>query len=1224
MGEIVLSQVGAAIGAQVLPNGLTVLGQSLSGEVLGRTIGSLAGRALDASMLTPIAGPRVKSLQIMESREGATLPLVFGRARVGGQVIWASRFKEYRRKESAGKGGPKYVEYTYSVSLAIALCDGPITRIDRVWANGEQVALGDYTWRLYLGDEAQEPDPLIAATEGLDEAPAYRGTAYIVFEDLPLDAFGNRLPQFSFEVVRSGAGTQGSLAATVKGVNIIPASGEFVYATSIVRERRFPGTETPLNMNNSHGEADFLVSLRQLKSDLPRVEHAALTVAWFGNDLRAGECRIRPGVERRDRETVPYTWLVDQADRESAYLISRNDERPNYGGTPADEAVIEGIAALNSRGIAVTLSPFLLMDVPPDNGLPDPYGRPEQPPFPWRGRIKTLRDGTAQASAEITDFVGEDGGYGFRHFILHHARLAKRAGGVDAFLIGSEMVALTRTRDDQNRFPFVDALIEIAREVRSILGASVKISYAADWTEYGAQTFGNNVDFPLDPLWADPAIDFIGLDWYPPTGDWRSGDSHLDATAGASGADDPDYIRANLAGGEAFDWYYADRADRDMQKRRPITDGAYQEPWIYRQKDLIGWWGHDHHPRKNGVRDRNATAWRPESKPLRLIELGYPAVDKGPNAPNVFYDPKSSESALPYYSDGARDDVIQRRALATAIPFWMAQEGVEQVLVWAWDGRPWPDFPVREDVWSDGPNWQFGHWLNGRSGLIELSEILEDLSERAGIALDAQGVSGVVDGYILDQVTSLASAIAPLSAGFDFTLDERQGQLAAMSNANARVFDLGDAPILDPDIIETKPLLDKRPSGLSLSYIGGDFSYHPASVTERDPASVRSLVAQAMLPIVMTESQARAIARNQYEALGELQTLSASFAPGHAWRLDIGDRVQFRFREWQVERLEYQALSLRASLRETTPKSSMRRALSPPDIGTRPSVPAQPDLILIDGPHRSVDGDGGLFAAVAAAPWPGRVPIRVGPAVNSLTDRAIARAPASIGWLKSDFGAGAFEGWDEHNTIHLEMPGASLASVDEAAILSGPNRVLLRTRTGWELIAWQKAELIGSDEWRLSRLKRGLNGSPIGSAETAAQVVLMDEALLEVTLSVDELGKALLWKPGDGDARSFIWQDLGNVPWRVRGLEAMRDGDQVEIVWRANGPGYAPDGTLIDLNKEVRFEVRASLNDATVLSETISKAFKSISFGVADQFCVAQVGRDGRRGEWLSIPLPSP
>ena len=95
------------------------------------------------------------------------------------------------------------------------------------------------------------------------------------------------------------------------------------------------------------------------------------------------------------------------------------------------------------------------------------------------------------------------------------------------------------------------------------------------------------------------------------------------------------------------------------------------------------------------------------------------------------------------------------------------------------------------------------------------------------------------------------------------------------------------------------------------------------------------------------------------------------------------------------------------------------------------------------------------------------------------------------------------------------------------------------------------------------------------------------------------------------------------MPWRVRGLEASRDSDQVEITWRANGPGYTPDGTLRDLNKEVRFEVNAYLEDAIVLSEIISTPSKRIGFGIADQIWVAQIGRDGRRGEWLSIPLPS-
>lgn len=191
MGEIVLSQVGAVVGSQLLPNGLTAFGQTLSGAFIGKTVGSLAGRAIDASMLSPSAGPRLKSLQIMESREGAGLPLVYGRMRVGGQVIWASRFKEKSSEQSSGKGGPKYVNYTYSVSVAIALCQGPITRLDRVWANGEQVALSNYNWRLYRGDETQLPDPLIEAIEGSDETPAFRGTAYIVFEDLPLDGFGN-------------------------------------------------------------------------------------------------------------------------------------------------------------------------------------------------------------------------------------------------------------------------------------------------------------------------------------------------------------------------------------------------------------------------------------------------------------------------------------------------------------------------------------------------------------------------------------------------------------------------------------------------------------------------------------------------------------------------------------------------------------------------------------------------------------------------------------------------------------------------------------------------------------------------------------------------------------------------------------------------------------------------------------------------------------------------
>ena len=65
----------------------------------------------------------------------------------------------------------------------------------RIYMNdesGKEIALTQYTYRLYTGSETQSPDSLIEAKEGAGLAPAYRGLAYIVFERLPLADFGNR------------------------------------------------------------------------------------------------------------------------------------------------------------------------------------------------------------------------------------------------------------------------------------------------------------------------------------------------------------------------------------------------------------------------------------------------------------------------------------------------------------------------------------------------------------------------------------------------------------------------------------------------------------------------------------------------------------------------------------------------------------------------------------------------------------------------------------------------------------------------------------------------------------------------------------------------------------------------------------------------------------------------------------------------------------------------
>ena len=78
-------------------------------------------------------------------------------------------------------------------------------------------------------------------------------------------------------------------------------------------------------------------------------------------------------------------------------------------------------------------------------------------------------------------------------------------------------------------------------------------------------------------------------------------------------------------------------------------------------KDIRSWWSNRHHDRLAGVRSVTPTAWVPRSKPVWLTEVGCPAVDLGANKPNVFFDGKSSESALPPGSRHQRHPFARQR-----------------------------------------------------------------------------------------------------------------------------------------------------------------------------------------------------------------------------------------------------------------------------------------------------------------------------------------------------------------------------------------------------------------------------------------------------------------------------------------------------------------------------------------------------------------------------------
>jgi hypothetical protein len=133
-------------------------------------------------------------------------------------MIWTRGINEVvtRESESVGKGGGPTVTtttYTYFASFAMAIAEGPAEAICRIWMDSKLVFdnstanVGGQVWKypvaginFYPGTEAQFPDPEIQSDKGVSATPAHRGLCYVVFNNLPLLDFGNRIPQVSVEV----------------------------------------------------------------------------------------------------------------------------------------------------------------------------------------------------------------------------------------------------------------------------------------------------------------------------------------------------------------------------------------------------------------------------------------------------------------------------------------------------------------------------------------------------------------------------------------------------------------------------------------------------------------------------------------------------------------------------------------------------------------------------------------------------------------------------------------------------------------------------------------------------------------------------------------------------------------------------------------------------------------------------------------------------------------
>jgi hypothetical protein len=1289
MATLVLQTVGSVVGGAIA---------GPLGAMAGRALGALAGAALDSALLggsdSPkvVEGPRLKEIDGLTSTEGAAIPRVYGRARIGGQLIWATRLEEAvntsseRSGSQGGKGigaqGAKTVSKTYSyfANLAIGLCEGEIAFIRRVWADGREIDLATVVMRVHGGSEIQDPDPLIVAKEGAADAPAYRGLAYVVFERLPLADYGNRVPQFSFEVVRPVDG----LGRMVRAVCLIPGASEFAYDTLPVSQGLGLGSTRPENRHQLRNGTDVAASLDALQALCPNLRRVSLVVSWFGDDLRADACRIEPRVDVTAKTTDGATWSVAGLAREDAKPVSLAGGAPAYGGTPSDETVLRLIAELKARGLAVVLYPFIMMDVPAGNTTPNPYGGTGQPPYPWRGRITChpapgqpgSPDGTGDATLQINPFFF--GEWGFHRHIMHYANLAAQAGGVEAIIIGSELVGLTRVRSSSGSYPAVTRLRQIANEVRTIVGAGTRIVYAADWTEYGAHVLdgGSEIRFPLDPLFAQASIDAVGIDYYPPISDWRDGPDHADL-AEARSIHDVAYLRARLGGGEAFDWYYANASDRAAQARRPITDGAYGKPWIFRAKDLVSWWSNPHVERRGGVEIRT-TAWQPKSKPIWLTEIGVPAVDKGPNGPNVFPDPKSSESAYPPFSRGVRDDLIQARALEAILSrFDPAQPGFApafnpastvydgrmvdpaNVYVWAWDARPFPAFPDYADVWNDGRNWETGHWITGRVEGAPLDRLIAKILK--DFALDAAGpfpVDGFVDGYVIDRPMSARGALEQLMRLFGVDAVASGGRIAWRGRGGRAVIALTTDDLVlekdEPSLKLVRAQETELPQQVEIGYTEGDVDYRRAAVASRRLSGTSRREARADSAVVTRRAEAQRLADAWLQDLWAGRE-SAEFALS-ARRIDIepGDVVSLPtdagHKLHRVTRIadgptrKVTARAVEPAIFET-PGSSIPRPVRKP-----PPIPGKPQAVILDLPASLTDPTPLQYVAVAANPWPGAVTVWRSGSGAGFTPHRIIDIPAVIGRTRSVLEPGPLWRWDARASLDVEISSGAINSIDDEAALAGGNLFAVRGPDGrWEIFSAARAEMTGERSYRLSRLLRGLAGSEPEAARAVpagALIVRLDEGVVPLAGDLRDLGRTWRYRIGPSGrdhadpAMAQLSATVGREalkPFSPVRVSALREEGGIRLRWirrtRGDGDGWDPVDVPLGEDGE-RYALDILRNG--IVRRMLTSTEPTIFYPAADELAdfgapqaildlrIAQVSAAAGRGFERAVSIPVP
>ncbi|MGE3916472.1 MAG: glycoside hydrolase TIM-barrel-like domain-containing protein, partial [Hyphomicrobiaceae bacterium] len=722
---------------------------------------------------------------------------------------------------------------------------------------------------------------------------------------------------------------------------------------------------------------------------------------------------------------------------------------------------------------------------------------------------------------------------------------------------------------------------------------------------------------------------------------------HLDREAGARSVYDLGYLAGNIFGGEGYDWFYATGADRAAQIRTPITDAAEGKAFVFRYKDIRSWWSSLHYDRPSGVEVSTPTAWVPASKPVWLTEIGCPAIDKGANQPNVFVDAKSSESFIPYFSSGARDDLMQRRYLQAMVEAFDPDspgyvEGanpvseiyggpmldLDHVHVYAWDARPYPAFPSNDLVWSDGESWRRGHWLNGRIASQPLDRVIGDILDGYDFPhYDVEGLEGLVAGLVLDRPMSAREALQPLELAHFLDAVESGGAIRFRHRADGPV---RLALSLD-DLVETRAGAElvrltraqetDLPAAARISYASLEDDYRHGVAQSRRLVGASGRLAEAQVALVMEAAEAQATAEIWlFEAWAARERASFTLPPS-AIAIEPGDLVSlshagvsrlFRITEvGEQTARQMTALSVDPSVYTASSAVVRRQKIVGPAV-TGPVLGIFLDLPLLTGAHAPEAG----YVVASRVPWQGGAAFYRSPDDQGFELAARARHRATTGTTLDDLPPGPASRFDRAARLRVRLDAGTLISTEPSSLLAGANAAAVRSSSGeWEVLQFATATLVGPGIYELSTLLRGQAGSEAAMATTipaGATFVLLDSAVTEVPLTRDEIGLPFNWRYGPAtlDIGHLSFQSTSHAfrgvglrplsPVHIRGRRTAA-GDLV-VTWtrrtRIGGDSWA--SVEVPLGEEVEaYEV--DILSGTSIVRTLVSGTTTVSYSAAEQ-----------------------